>query len=120
MIRYYKLFDLLNRRNMKKTDLLEVVSAPTLAKIGKGKNIQTDAIDKICIFLNCQPSDIMEVILEESEQKQEKYKIYKKPIIGEHETENKIYEFNDTEIIETSDADAKEKIFCQEAEVTKV
>lgn len=62
MIRYYKLFDLLNRRNMKKTDLLEVVSAPTLAKIGKGKNIQTDAIDKICLFLNCQPGDIMEVI----------------------------------------------------------
>ena len=50
MLRYYKLFDLLNRRNMKRTDLLEVISPPTLAKIGKGKNIQTDVINKICSF----------------------------------------------------------------------
>lgn len=62
MIRYYRLFDLLNRRDMKKTDLLQVISAPTLAKLSKGKNIQTDNIDKICLFLKCQPSDIMEVI----------------------------------------------------------
>lgn len=65
MIRYYKLFDLLNRRGMKKTDLLEVISAPTLAKLGKGSNIQTDNIDKICLFLHCQPEDIMEVIYKE-------------------------------------------------------
>lgn len=65
MIRYYKLFDMLNRRGMKKTDLLEVISAPTLAKISKGKNINTDVIDKICLFLECQPSDIMEVVYDE-------------------------------------------------------
>lgn len=65
MIRYYKLFDLLNRRGMKKTDLLQIISAPTLAKISKGKNIQTDVIDKICIALGCQPGDIMEVITDE-------------------------------------------------------
>lgn len=119
MIRYYKLFDLLNRKDMKKTDLLEVISAPTLAKIGKGKNIQTDAIDKICIFLNCQPSDIMEVITEEIETKQDEPKAYKKPIIGTYETESKIYEFNDTEITENPNPDEKKKIFCQNAEVTK-
>jgi len=67
MLRYYKLFDLLNRRHMKKTDLLEIISAPTLAKISKGKNIQTDAIDKICLFLECQPGDIMECFYHESE-----------------------------------------------------
>lgn len=62
MIRYYRLFDLLNRRGMKKTDLLEVISSPTLAKLSKGDVIKTDIIDKICIFLKCQPEDIMEVI----------------------------------------------------------
>lgn len=67
MIRYYKLFDFLNRHGMKKTDLLQIISAPTLAKISKGQNIQTDVIDKICLFLHCQPSDIMEVVSYESE-----------------------------------------------------
>lgn len=63
MIKYYKLFDLLNRRGMKKTDLLEIISSPTLAKLTKGQNVQTDVIDKICCYLKCQPSDIMEVII---------------------------------------------------------
>lgn len=62
MIKYYKLFDMLNRRNMKKTDLLEVVSRGTLSKLSKGENLQTDVIDKICLFLGCQPGDIMECI----------------------------------------------------------
>ena len=66
MIKYYKLFDLLNRKGMKKTDLLQVVSSGTLAKLSKGENIQTEVIDKICLFLECQPGDIMEFIYGES------------------------------------------------------
>lgn len=81
MIRYYKLFDLLNRRGMKKTDLLEIISAPTLAKISKGKNIQTDVIDKICIALECQPGDIMEVV-EEIDIKPMGIKTVRKTTIG--------------------------------------
>ena len=65
MIRYYKLFDFINRREMKKTDLLKVISSPTLAKLGKGETVKTDIIDKICLFLECQPGDIMECIKEE-------------------------------------------------------
>ena len=64
MIRYYKLFDLLNRRGMKKTDLLLVISRGTLSKLNKGGIIQTDVIAKICDFLGCQPGDIMEYIPE--------------------------------------------------------
>ena len=64
MIKYYKLFDLLNRREMKKTDLLQVISKenmyPNLAKAASSK---TDVIQKICDFLNCQPGDIMENVL---------------------------------------------------------
>lgn len=65
MIKYYKLFDLLNRKGMKRTDLLKVISSPTLAKLSKGEVIKTDMIDKICEYLQCQPSDIMEYIKEE-------------------------------------------------------
>lgn len=65
MIRYYKLFDLLQRRGMNKTRLLNIISGPTLAKLGKGENVNTDVILKICLYLHCQPGDIMEVIKEE-------------------------------------------------------
>ena len=63
-IRYYKLFDYLNRYGMKKTDLITKadISAPTLAKLSKGDSINTNIIDKICAALGVQPSDIMEYV----------------------------------------------------------
>ena len=63
-IYYYKLFDLLNRRGLKKGDLIKManISNATLAKMASNKVVQTDIIDKICIALNCQPGDIMESI----------------------------------------------------------
>ena len=64
MMKYYKLFDLLTRRGMKKTDLLSVMAAPTLAKLSKGETVTTDVLCKICDFLDCQPSDIMEYVKE--------------------------------------------------------
>lgn len=67
MIKYYKLFDLLNRRGMKKSDLLCIISSKTIAKLSKGENLTTDIIDKICTFLKCQPNDIMEVITDAHE-----------------------------------------------------
>lgn len=64
MISYGKLWILLEQRGMKKTDLLEVISTPTLAKLGKNENVNVSIIGKICDFLDCQPSDIMENISE--------------------------------------------------------
>lgn len=60
MIRYYKLFDLLARRGMKKSDLRQILSSSTVAKLSKGEYISCEAIEKICEFLHCQPGDIME------------------------------------------------------------
>ena len=54
-LRYYRLFDLLARRGMKKTDLLQIISSPTLAKLSKGEPVNTEVICKICAFLDCQP-----------------------------------------------------------------
>lgn len=67
MLRYYKLFDLLNRRGLKKTDLFQIagLTSPTLAKLSKGATISSETINKICKGLNCQPGDIMEYVPDE-------------------------------------------------------
>lgn len=67
-IKFYKLWDILNRRGMKKTDLLQVISSPTLAKLAKSESITTEVIGKICKFLNCQPGDLMEYEASEKEE----------------------------------------------------
>lgn len=36
-IRYYKLFDMLNRKEMKKSDLRKILSPGTVAKLSKGE-----------------------------------------------------------------------------------
>jgi len=71
MIRYFRLFDLLARRGMKKTDLYAVISPPSMSKLSKGESVTTDTIAKICKFLNCQPGDIMEYVPEETEEPKE-------------------------------------------------
>jgi putative transcriptional regulator len=63
-MKYYKLFDHINRKGMKKTDLLEIISGPTLAKLSNGKTVTTDILCKICAFLKLQPGDIMEFVEE--------------------------------------------------------
>lgn len=68
MMKYNKLFALLTMRDMKKSDLvsLKVISSPTLAKLSKGESVTTDVLCKICDFLQCQPSDIMEYVPDEN------------------------------------------------------
>lgn len=66
MMKYYKLFILLDKRGMKRTELLKVISSVTLAKLGKGESVTTDVLCKICGFLDCQPADIMEYVAEEA------------------------------------------------------
>lgn len=61
MIRYYKLFDMLNKMGMKKNDLREIVSGNTVAKLSKGEYVSGEVIDRLCTYFKCQPNDIMEV-----------------------------------------------------------
>lgn len=63
-MKYTKLFTLLASREMKRTDLLTVISSPTLAKLSKGQSVTTDILCKLCQFLHCQPGDIMEYVEE--------------------------------------------------------
>lgn len=66
-ISYKKLWKLLIDRDMKKKDLREAagISTSSMAKLGKNKNVNTDIILKICKALECDISDIMEVVIED-------------------------------------------------------
>ncbi len=68
-IRYYRLFDLLQRRDLKKTDLMRIakISSPTLAKLSKGETVTTEIIDRLCKSLNAQPEDLMEYVEDKKE-----------------------------------------------------
>ena len=56
-------------RDMKKKDLskLSGVSTTSLAKMKRNENVTTDNLVKICEVLNCDISDIAEIIGEEQE-----------------------------------------------------
>lgn len=63
-ISYNKLWKLLIDKNMKKSDLKTKagISSASIAKLGKGDNITTDVLIKICESLNCRLEDIMETV----------------------------------------------------------
>ena len=62
-ISYNKLWKLLIDKGMNKRDLQKAagVSAASIAKLGKGENITTDVLLKICKVLECDITDIMEI-----------------------------------------------------------
>lgn len=60
---YNKLWKLLIDKGMNKQDLKRIsgISTTSIAKLGKCENITTDVLLKICIALECNISDIMEI-----------------------------------------------------------
>lgn len=63
-ISYNKLWKMLIDKNMTKVELKEAakVSAASIAKLGKGGNITTDVLLKICETLHCRIEDILETV----------------------------------------------------------
>lgn len=63
-ISYKKLWKLLIDKDMKKKDLLQLagVSAASITKLGKNENVNTEIIEKICVALQCDVGDIMEMV----------------------------------------------------------
>ena len=61
---YNKLWKLLIDKNMNKKKLREItgISSASMAKLGKGENVTTDVLLRICKELDCDISDIMEVV----------------------------------------------------------
>ena len=60
----------MNKQGLKK---ITGISSASIAKLGKGENITTDVLLKICEALECDISDIMEVVKESSESNDSKW-----------------------------------------------
>ena len=65
---YNKLWKLLIDKDMNKQDLKRIsgISSTSIAKLGKGENVMTDVLLRICISLNCDITDIVECIEDDS------------------------------------------------------
>ncbi len=63
-VSYKKLWKLLIDKDMKKKDLQRVagISAASVTKLGKNENVNTEIIEKICVALQCDVSDMMEMV----------------------------------------------------------
>lgn len=76
-IRYDKLNRILQIRGKKLSDLREILPTNTVARLRKNEYIGMESLEKICIYLNCQPGDILEVYktvtyIDENGEEQEK------------------------------------------------
>jgi DNA-binding Xre family transcriptional regulator len=70
---YKKLWIMLVERDLKKTEFAKKagISSTSLAKLGKGANVTTDVLVKICEALNCDISDITEIVPDETSEEKE-------------------------------------------------
>ena len=66
-ISYKKLWKLLIDKDMKKKDLQVAagISSASVTKLAKNENVNTDVLKKVCIALNCDIGDIMEIVNED-------------------------------------------------------
>ena len=64
---YKKLWKLLIDKNMNRKDLRQMtgISSTAIAKMGKGDNINTDILLRICAAMKCDITDIMEIEYDE-------------------------------------------------------
>ena len=60
---YDKLWNLIREKNLKKKDLREMAGLTTnvIAKMGKGGDVSTQVLRKICEALNCRLEDIVDL-----------------------------------------------------------
>ena len=67
-ISYKPLFRMLLEKDMKKTELREAcgLSLNTIAKLSKNETINMETLQKICRYFDCQFSDIVEYIPDDS------------------------------------------------------
>ncbi len=61
---YKKLWKILIDKNMTRSDLQKAagISSASIAKLGRGDNISTEVLIKICNALNCRVEDIFETV----------------------------------------------------------
>lgn len=66
-IKYYKLFDIMQRRELSKTQISEAVgiSSATMAKLSAHKPVNMEIINRLCEYLEVQPGEILEFVSDE-------------------------------------------------------
>ena len=64
---YKKLWKLLIDKDIKKKDLCAIahISPSSVTKMGKNGFVTTEILERICLALDCQIGDVMEIIPEE-------------------------------------------------------
>jgi putative transcriptional regulator len=69
---YNNLWKLLIDKKMNKQDLRKItgISSASIAKLGKGENVNTEVLLRICKALNCDISDIMEFVPNEDKREE--------------------------------------------------
>ena len=72
-VNYKPLWKMLIDKGMNKKDLREKsgISTASIAKLGKGENITTDVLLRICEALDCNINDIMETLPDELAESEE-------------------------------------------------
>ena len=66
-IKYYKLFDIMQRRDLSKTKISESVgiSSAMMAKLSAHKPVNMEIINRLCEYLEVQPGEILEFVSDE-------------------------------------------------------
>ena len=63
MLKYDKLFQILENKGLKKFWLRQNgINPKVVDALAKNKNVNGSTINKLCEILNCQPADIMEYV----------------------------------------------------------
>ena len=63
-VSYEKLFKLLDKKGLTRTELTKLsgISTNMMAKLGKGESVHISVLCKICKTLNCGLDDIVEIL----------------------------------------------------------
>lgn len=66
-ISYNKLWDLMERKNMEKQELMELakISQNTMRRLCRNQPVTMHTMEKICLTLKCEISDVLEFMHDE-------------------------------------------------------
>ena len=66
-VSYDKLWNILEDRQMMKTELIKEakISSNAMAKLGRNEDVRVNILVKICDYFHCKIDDIMEIIPDE-------------------------------------------------------
>ena len=72
---YNPLWKLLIDKGLNKAKLREMtgISSASIAKLGKGDNVTTDILHRICVALDCNLHDIVEIVEEQKKDDLQKF-----------------------------------------------